>query len=280
MAPRPTHVLLVTRGHPFEREPFLAIFDHLSAIGAISYEHVEHPDAQDRLHPDHLAGGGAPVDAIVFYDMPGLRFTRTDPPVELDPPSAELVAGFEALLAAGVGMVFLHHAIASWPAWPRYAEIVGGRFHYAAGELWGRQWPDSGYLLEVDHTVEVLAPEHPVCAGLPPSFALHDELYLIPPILPGVTPLLRTTFPMTHQHFHCTDAAIRGRRDEHGDWSHPDGPDLLGWTHTVGRSPVVYLQPGDGPSSYADANVRRLIANAIGFVADESPASHARPITS
>jgi hypothetical protein len=33
----------------------------------------------------------------------------------------------------------------------------------------------------------------------------------------------------------------------------------------------VYLQPGDGPSSYADPNVRRLIANAISFVADSSP---------
>ena len=42
--------------------------------------------------------------------------------------------------------------------------------------------------------------------------------------------------------------------------------DLLGWTHTVGNSPVVYLQPGDGPASYADPNVRRLIRNAIGFV--------------
>jgi type 1 glutamine amidotransferase len=275
----PSRVLLVTKGHPFEREPFLAIFDHLTATGAIIYEHVEHPDAQHRLHPDRLATDRIDaIDAIVFYDMPGLRFTRADPPVELEAPSPDLVAGFEALLDAGVGMVFLHHALASWPAWPRYAEIVGGRFHYAAGDLWGRRWPDSGYLLEVDHTVEVLAPHHPVCAGLPASFTLHDELYLIPPILPGVTPLLRTTFPMTHEHFHCTDAAIRGRRDEHGDWSHPDGPDLIGWTHTVGRSPVVYLQPGDGPSSYADANVRRLIANAIAFVADASPAR--RPVTS
>jgi type 1 glutamine amidotransferase len=264
------HVLLVTKGHPFEREPFLAMFDELVATGQITYEHVEHPQAQQRMHPDRVA-----ADAIVFYDMPGLRFTRADPPLELEAPDDELVAGFEALLDRGVGLVFLHHAIASWPAWPRYAEIVGGRFHYGAGELWGRQWPDSGYLLEVDHTVEVLAPDHPVCAGLPATFDLHDELYLIPSLLPGITPLLRTTFPMTHEHFHCTDAAIRGRRNEHGDWSHPDGPDLIGWTHTVGRSPVVYLQPGDGPSSYADVNVRRLIANAIGFVAGRSPVGRA-----
>lgn len=260
-------VLLVTGGHPFERDPFLAMFDHLGTTGAITYEHVSQPDAQQRLHPDRL--GGAQV--VVLYDMPGLRFTRSDPPVELEPPSQEVVDGFDALLAAGVGLVVLHHAIASWPAWPRYAEIVGTRFHYAAGELWGRSWPDSGYLLDVEHTVEVLAPEHPVCAGLPPTFSLRDELYLVPPVMPGVTPLLRTTFPMSHEHFHCTDAALRGRLHEHGDWSHPDGPDLLAWTHTVGRSPVVYLQPGDGPSSYADEHVRLLLSNAIGFVAERSP---------
>ena len=270
----PHRVLLVTAGHPFEREPFLAVFDSFVAAGSIVYEHVEHPDAQHRLHPDRLVGGGGcepGVDAIVFYDMPGLRFTRTDPPLELVPPSSEFVEGFEALLTAGVGMVFLHHAMASWPTWHRYAEIVGARFHYASGDLWGRTWPDSGYLLDVDHTVEVLAPAHPVCAGLPATFDLHDELYLIPPIAPGVTPLLRTTFPMTDDHFFCTDEAIRGRRGSRDGWSHPSGPDLVGWTHTVGRSPVVYLQPGDGPSSYANEHVRRLISNAIGFVADTSP---------
>ena len=265
----PTRVLLVTKGHPFEREPFLAIFDHLTDTGAISYEHVEHPEAQQRLHPERLGA----IDAIVFYDMPGLQFTRADPPLLLEPPSDELQRGFEGLLDAGVGMVFLHHAIASWPMWHRYAEIVGARFHYGPGELWGTPWPDSGYLLEVDHTVEVLAPDHPVCAGLPPTFQMHDELYLIPPVLPGVTPLLRTRFSMTDDHFFSADAAIRGRINSRDGWTHPAGPDLIGWTHVVQRSPVVYLQPGDGPSSYADPNVRRLISNAIGFVADGSPAA-------
>lgn len=266
-------VLLVTKGHPFERAPFLAMFDHLVDLGAITYEHVEHPDAEARLDPARLA----PARVVVFYDMPGLRFTRADPPLELVEPSPSYVAGFEALLAAGVGMVFLHHAMAGWPSWPRYAEVVGARFLYQPGVLRGSEWPDSGYLLDVDHTVEVVAADHPVCAGLPPSFVLHDELYLTPPVRPGVTPLLRTTHPMTAEHFWSADAAIRGQRNTREGWVHPDGPDLIGWTHTVERSPVVYLQPGDGPSSYADHHVRTLLANAIGFVdAVDRPA--ARPL--
>ncbi len=262
------HVVVVTKGHPFQREPFEAMLDALAAGDApVTYEHVEHPDAQRRLHPDRLG-----ADAVVFYDMPGITFTRAapeeGPPALVEPPPAEVVEGIEALLAAGTGIVALHHALAGWPAWDRWAEIVGGRFHYLPAAFRGEPWPDSGYLLDVTHTVDVVAPEHPVCAGLPASFELHDELYLVPPIAPGVTPLLRTRFPMTAEHFHGTLNAISGRRDSREGWTHPDGPDLVGWAHTVERSRVVYLQPGDGPAAYADANVRRLLTNAIHWVAD------------
>lgn len=263
MNDRVRNVLLVTKGHPFVREAFLEMFDSLrSAEHPATYEHVEHPEAQDRLHPDRLGE----VDAIVFYDMPGLTFTRSDPPLELIDPSPAFVEGFEALLRQGVGVVFMHHAMAGWPTWDRYAEIVGGRFLYAPATFRGESWPDSGYLLDVEHTAEVLAPDHPVCAGLPHEFVLRDELYLTPPIAAGVTPLVRTRFPMTHDHFFGTTNAISGRRDDRTGWTHPAGPDLLAWTHLVDASTVVYLQPGDGPSSYADPNVRRLLSNAIAFV--------------
>ncbi len=269
---RPDRVLLVTGGHPFEREPLLAMF---AANDAIVVEHVEHPAARERLHPDRLGD----IDAIVFYDMPGVRFTRGDPPVEAVPPDPAVVAGIEALLARGVGMVMLHHSIASWPAWPRWADIVGGRFHYAPGHLAGVDYPDSGYLLDVEHTVEVLAPDHPVCAGVPATFTLRDELYLAPVTIdladPQTVPLLRTTFPLELEHFHSTDRTLRGRPDDRAGWSHPTGAhlpgaDLLGWARTVEASPTVYLQPGDGPSAYADPVYRRLLANAISWVAATS----------
>ena len=49
------------------------------------------------------------------------------------------------LLEAGQGFVFLHHALAGWPAWPGWAEVLGGRYHYAPASLRGRDWPDSGF---------------------------------------------------------------------------------------------------------------------------------------
>ncbi len=77
-------------------------------------------------------------------------------------------------------MVFLHHAIAGWPAWEGYAEIVGGRFHYQPATLDGIDYPDSGYRHDVTHTVEVLDPTHPICAGIDPTVHHHRRGLPVP----------------------------------------------------------------------------------------------------
>jgi len=51
-------------------------------------------------------------------------------------------------------------------------------------------------------------------------------------------------------------------------WQHQPGSNLIGWTRTHGNSRIVYLQCGDGPVTYADANFRRLIRNAVFWVSD------------
>jgi type 1 glutamine amidotransferase len=171
------------------------------------------------------------------------------------------------LCESGCGLVFLHHAIASWPAWAEFADIVGGRFHYAPASLHGVDYPDSGYRFDVRHTVEVLEPDHPVCAGLGERFTLTDELYCFPVLSGEITPLLRTTFDTTDtSQFFSADLAIRGRRNSNEGWHHPPGSPLVGWTKQAGRSPVVYLQFGDGPQTYADPSFRKVLSNAIQWV--------------
>jgi type 1 glutamine amidotransferase len=171
-------------------------------------------------------------------------------------------------MESGAGLVFLHHAIASWPAWPEFAEIVGGRYHYQPGRLRGVDYPDSGYVFDVTHTVDVLEPEHPVCAGLGESFTLTDELYCFPVFEDSVVPLLRTRFDTSDtSSFFGTDLALRGRRNTNEGWTHPPGSTLVGWVKHAGRSPLVYLQFGDGPVTYADPVFRRVVANAIRWAA-------------
>ena len=133
-------------------------------------------------------------------------------------------------------------------------------------------WPDSGYHFEVTHRVSVIDPDHPICQGVEKNFELTDELYLVPIFEDQVVPLLRTDAPMTSDHFFSAALAIKKRYNDRSGWTHPPVSPLLGWVKTAGRSPVAYLQPGHGPSAYANANYRRLVANAIRWAA--SPAAH------
>ena len=160
------NILLVTKGHPFEREPFFQVFDDMDGV---DWTHVEQPAAQALFTTKQAAA----YDAYVMYDMPGIRFNGDRAPDFLEPDS-EYQANFLDLIESGHGFVFLHHAVAGWPAWKEYAEIVGGRFLYMPGSLRGRQYPDSGYRHGVEHNVSVAA-KHPVTEGIPASFSITDR---------------------------------------------------------------------------------------------------------
>lgn len=255
-------VAVVTKGHPFEAEPFFAVFD---AMDEVEWTHVEHPDALELVRPERAAE----FDVFVMYDMPGITFTRTDPPTDFPDPPDGYPEAFRALLDDGKPMVFLHHAIAGWPAWEDYAHIVGGRFHYQPAELGGVSYPDSGYRHDVTHTVEVLDTDHPICVGLDETFEITDELYLFPVFTEEVTPLMRSRHSFVDSEFFSADRAVRGTRNDRTGWSHPPGSDLVAWTRTVGASPIAYIQFGDSPQTYADPNYRRVIDNAIRWAASE-----------
>ncbi len=246
-------VLVMTGGHPFEAEPFFAVFDSLDGITW---------SASDRPRTGH--------DVVVFYDMPGLQFTGGDPPVAFPHPARDVLDTFDALRATGTGLVFVHHAIASWPATEWFADMVGGRFHYQPATWRGVPYPDSGYVFDVTHHVEVLDGSHPVCAGVSDGFELTDELYCFPVAENEIVPLMRTDFPVDDdRRFFSADRAIRGRMNDNAGWSHPPGSALVAWAKASGNSPLVYLQFGDGPTTYADPSFRRVLANAIQWTASD-----------
>ncbi|WP_156680956.1 ThuA domain-containing protein [Sphingomonas profundi] len=253
-------VMVAVRGHAFDRTAFDALFQAMEGITATM---VDQPAAALLMNPAGMAG----FDALVLYDMPGLDFAApVDAPAYVDPGEA-FRAGFDALLEQGKGIVALHHAIAGWPAWPGYGERLGGTFLYRPGPLRGRERPDSGYRHEVNYVAEVVAPEHPVMAGVPAEFAMRDELYLGEVFESEVTPLLRARHAFTRGGFYSATAAIEGRMFSNDGWSHPDGSDLIGWTRRAGNSPLVYLQPGDDRTTYDNPVYRRLVENAIRWVA-------------
>lgn len=260
------NLLVATKGHPFDKVAFCGLFNRLQGF---TWTHVEQPAAARLLDPS-MAEDFA---AIVFYDLPGLRFRSRRPPDLIEPTDA-MKQGFEALLATGKPLVFLHHAIAGWPTWERYAEAIGTRFFYRPGSYKGRDYPDSGYRSSTAYEAEVVG-EHPVTEGLPGRFAIDDELYLMPLLEPNVVPLVRARFDFVAGNFFSAAAAVEGRGESREGWSHPPGTDLIAWARRAGQSPVVVIQCGNDGKTFSNPAFERLLGNAIGWVTSPQAAAWA-----
>ena len=257
----PLNILISVKGHPYERDAFAAVFESLEGI---RHTFVEQPASQAFMNPE----AAAPYDALVFYDMPGIDFS-TQPPGFVAPPE-DLKKGFMDLLSEGKGMVFLHHAIAGWPLWPEYGEVMGGRFFYSSSECRGKTVLDSGYRHDVAHSVRVLDGDHPITAGLGDTLDLTDELYLYEVFEDDVTPLLESDYTFDREHFYSAHHAVTGKMFCNEDWPHPNGSGLVGWSKVCRQSRIAYLQPGDGPTTFASEDYRHLLENAIRWSANQS----------
>ena len=266
----PLKVLVSVKGHPFDRNAFASVFEDMAGVQA---SFVDQPAAGRLMNPDAMAG----FDALVLYDMPGIDFRADgDKPGTVEP-EASVKAGLRALLTKGKGVVALHHAIAGWPDWADYADWLGGRFLYKPAPLRGQLRADSGYRHDVAYDAEAADPSHPILAGVAGSFPMKDELYLYEVFEAEVQPLLRARHAFVRDGFYSAhQAAAQGRMFSNDGWDHPPGSDLIGWTKRAINSPLVYLQPGDGPETYANPAFRQILRNAIGWVASEAAHAWAR----
>ncbi len=221
----PIRVLVVTGGHEFDRS-FFALFDRIEDV---DYTHVAHPAAREELTPERSRG----LDAVVLYDL--YRSAPFDERARAD---------FVDLLERGIGLLVLHHALASHPTWPGYEEIVGGRYLLEPQRSRGSVVPASTYRHGVRFRVEIADRTHPITTGLD-DFELEDEVYGGFQVAPGVRPLLLT--------------------------AHPASGRVIGWARSYGSARVVFLQPGHGPGAYGNASYRRLIERSLRWVAGRLP---------
>jgi hypothetical protein len=262
-------ILVITGGHR------VAIDDFLGAIAAICSErgwvwaHATQPSAQGWLTPE-FAGQW---DAILLHDIAGLALKRgAEPaPIAPGPGVAEDLVG---LLNDGQGMVVLHHAISSWPAWEGWAEAIGARFLYAPGSLRGVDLPSSGYRIGT-FNVTVTDHEHPICAGVS-DFEIDDELYFAPVLSDRITPILGHDADMSGELFQDTfDEVSNGASTGVTCAGRPAGGGLhggnrlMGWTTVAGRSPLATLLMGDGPGTFANPMFRLLLGNALDWVSSD-----------
>lgn len=148
-------------------------------------------------------------------------------------------AKFLSLFDRGTGLVVLHHALVSFQDWPDYERIIGGR--YPKPPKGEPQVTDKvGYEHDVEIPVVIADPAHPITAGLK-DFIIHDEIYWGFRVGADAHPLLTTT--------------------------HPKAGKPLMWTHTEGKSRVVYLQLGHDHAAYENPNYRELVARSLRWAA-------------
>ncbi len=250
-------LLAITGGHRVDLYAFTGMLGDICAERDWVFAHAAQPAAQRWLGPEHRLV----FDAFLCHDLPGLALRRGTAPRPI-PPAPDVARRLVELLTAGQGFVFLHHALAGWPAWPGWAEVLGGRYHYAPAELRGQPWPDSGFRY-AEYTARVVDRHHPVCAGVD-DFPLSDELYCCPVFGDDVVPLLRADAPPGP--FRATYQEVLGTPGHGPPWQHPAPSDLIAWAKPAGRSPVVYIQPGDGPDTFGRPAYRRLVGNALAWV--------------
>ncbi len=213
-------VLVVTGGHGFEKGQFFQMFKDNPDI---SYQAVEHPNAHALLKAE-AAGAW---DVLVLYDM---HQAITD----------EAKSDFIARLKDGKGLVVLHHAMISYQKWPEFTRIVGGHYYLEKTSVNGVEKPQSGYQHDVQFTLHVADPDHPVTRGVK-DFQIHDETYLGFDVANDVHPLLTT--------------------------AEKTSTPTVAWTKSYERARVVYIQLGHDHVAYENPNYRQLLRQAIAWAA-------------
>lgn len=264
---QPRSILLITKGHPFEKGPLLEWMD---ALPNAEITHIEHPAAHDFI----AAGLGEAYDLWLHYDMPGYQFGANGGVKFIEPSQAFKAAYLERLESQGKPCLFLHHALAGWPTWPRYGEIVGGRFLYRPGEVRGEARLDSGYKHDVTYKTQLT--DHEVTRDVSDGFQVTDELYLAEVFEDSVVPLVRSDYAFTKDNFFSASQAVDGAMFSNKGWNHPEGSNLVGWLKHYGKSPLGYLQMGDGPAAYGNTDVTRLLHNMAAWLLSDEASQWAR----
>jgi type 1 glutamine amidotransferase len=166
-------------------------------------------------------------DVLVFYHM---WQTITD----------EQEKVFADCIKSGKPLVALHHSICAFDDWPEYWNIIGGKYFHKTTTFNGKEYQPCSYIHDLHFNVKVVDAKHPVTKDIS-DFPILDETYKGYYVEDGVTPLLTT--------------------DE------PSSTPLIGWAKKYGKSRIVVLQSGHDVPTFENPNFRKLLKQAISWVA-------------
>ncbi len=141
------------------------------------------------------------------------------------------------LAKQGKPFLFLHQSIKSYQKWPEFEKLVGGKyvekFRNVPEELLSTSEKDVWVYADVENYT-------PVTVGFK-QVRFFDEVYGNVQVSDDVLPLLRTR--------------------------HPQSVEFIAWQHKYKASDVVYIQPGYDHRTYESDDYRKLVKQAILFLA-------------
>mgnify|MGYP000271253102 CR=1 FL=1 len=141
------------------------------------------------------------------------------------------------LTQEGKPFLFLHHSLVSYQNWPEFEKIIGGKYVQEAKGV------DEELLSTYEHDVWVYCSVEnytPVTNGFR-ELRFFDEVYGNVQMLETVKPLLRTR--------------------------HPQSMEFVAWENRYRNSQIVYIQPGHDKRTYNEKDYRKLILQALHFLA-------------
>ena len=144
---------------------------------------------------------------------------------------------YQKLTREGKPFLFLHHTLVSYQKWPEFEKMLGGKYIEKSPDVPVNE--QSTY----EHDVWVIiqtAQNHPVTKKFN-QLRFFDEVYGNFRVSDNVVPLLKTT--------------------------HPKSAPLIGWENTYNSSKIMYLQPGHDSRTFETEDYRKLLTQAIHYLA-------------
>ena len=145
--------------------------------------------------------------------------------------------GYLRLASEGKPMLFLHHSIASYQEWSEFEQIIGGKYVEKARGVPVEEQSNYEHDVWVYSKVENITP---VTKGFN-ELRFFDEIYGNVKISDEVLPLLKTR--------------------------HPKSMEIIAWENRYKNSKIVYIQPGHDYRTYSDESYRKLLSQAIHYLA-------------
>ena len=187
--------MVAARGHPYERDPFMAMFDTLPGIACTL---VEQPLAARLMNPIGMAGRRRPGP----LRHAGYRLLGRERAARLHriPERRSRPASWSCWTGGSASSPCTTPS----PAGPRGRSMPS--FSAAAFSIvpasCGAAAAGQRLSPRCRHDLTPSDPAHPVLAGVPERFTLTDELYLSEVFEDVVTPLLRSDHAFTRDNFY------------------------------------------------------------------------------